>query len=146
MSVNLAIKRLRFLCNTIPEKLRLLSQDEFNQQVGTIWSKKQVLGHLIDSAANNHQRFIRTQFEELPQIAYDQNNWNDHNHYNEMDEQLLIQLWQTYNIFLAEILQKIPSDNLHRTCAVKGERFTLQFIIEDYVTHLEYHLHQLVSY
>lgn len=146
MSIRHSIHQLGLLCDTIPAKLRCLSSEDFNEKVGSIWTKKQVLGHLIDSAVNNHQRFIRTQFEERPQIAYDQDKWNALNHYEAIDEQLLIQLWETYNRFLCEVLEKIPSENLMKICIVKGKKYSLQFIVDDYLAHMEYHLHQLVAF
>ncbi len=41
------------------------------------WSKKEIIGHLINSATNNHQRFVRCQFETIPKIVYDQNKWKE---------------------------------------------------------------------
>ena len=61
------------------------------------WSIKQIIGHLIDSATNNHQRFVRGQFEDHPEIQYDQNMWNEFNFYQEIETKHLIDFWTIYN-------------------------------------------------
>ena len=67
--------QLTNLCDTIPAKLKLITEEEFGSKpFATKWSKKELLGHLIDSAANNHQRFVRAQFE-VPVVYYNQDLW-----------------------------------------------------------------------
>lgn len=113
----------------------------------TAWSKKEILGHLIDSAANNHQRFIRVQFENEPSIWYDQDQWNQYSYHQQMDTEEMISFWQSYNRHLAALLKLIPSEKLQRKCRMKDNSVvTLDFLINDYVTHLEHHLHQLVAF
>jgi hypothetical protein len=142
------LQRLHYLCDVIPSLLYKTSEEDFSfKPKPEKWSKKEILGHLIDSAANNHQRFIRVQFEEVPTIFYDQNKWNALSHYNEMGSEQLIQFWTLYNKHLLHILQHIPEENLERKCNT-GEPapVSLQWLIEDYVKHLEHHLHQIVQY
>lgn len=70
-----SIERLAFLCETIPQLLFEIDDLTFSEELTSEkWSKKEILGHLIDSATNNHQRFVRCQFEDIPTITYDQNN------------------------------------------------------------------------
>jgi hypothetical protein len=140
--------RMQWLCENLQPLLKRISDDEFNSvRAEGKWTKKQILGHLIDSAANNHQRFIRAQFEIFPVIVYDQDNWNRYGHYSEMDAELLIATWVTLNLFLAELIQHIrPSFHGNLITMGNGDRVTLEFIIEDYVNHLEHHLKQIVSY
>ncbi len=67
-----SIKRLQFLCEKIPPLLTELDEQTFSfKATSEKWSKKEIIGHLIDSATNNHQRFVRGQFEETPKIIYD---------------------------------------------------------------------------
>src|SRR4030095_2595683 len=50
---------------TASQQLRLLQETEVSLKPAPgKWSKKEILGHLIDSATNNHQRFVRTQMTE----------------------------------------------------------------------------------
>jgi hypothetical protein len=74
--INAALNRLEYLLKTIPALLNALDENEFSfKPAENKWSKKEILGHLIDSASNNHQRFVRAQFEEHANIFYHQNEW-----------------------------------------------------------------------
>ena len=140
-----AIKKLIRITEEFPELLKSISEMKFSvKPAPNKWSKKEILGHLIDSAANNHQRFIRVQFEHRPLIAYDQNSWVTYNHYNELTAKQLIRFWFVYNKHLIEIIKRIPEENLERECKMKdGKVVTLDFLINDYVVHLEHHLNTL---
>ncbi|SRR5258706_10333957 len=142
-----SIKRLEYLCDKIPPLLNNIQEHEFSHHPAPgKWSKKEILGHLIDSASNNHQRFVRVQFEEAPAITYDQENWNAHGYYNTIDSKQLILFWQTFNRQLAALAKRIPNDKLPRLCRVGKENVTLEFLIKDYVVHMEHHLKQITEY
>lgn len=141
-----SINRLKYLCEIIPNLLTNIDDDTFNQKTKDKWSKKEIIGHLIDSATNNHQRFVRAQFEEKPNIAYDQNNWNRYNYYQEIDKKQIIDFWTVYNKQILELVSRISQDNLQRECLVGGQSLTIEFLINDYITHLEHHLEQVVKY
>ncbi len=143
-----SIQRLEYLCEHIPPLISAIPDNDFsNKQSPEKWSRKEILGHLIDSASNNHQRFVRVQFEETPFISYDQNKWNIHSYYNSIDGKQLITFWTSYNAHLASVLKRIPAENYKRTCRVGEENtVTLEFLINDYVDHLEHHLKQIVNY
>ena len=142
-----AINRLEDLCDKLPPLLLALEENEISHKPSPgKWSKKEILGHLIDSATNNHQRFVRVQFENHPSISYDQNNWNSCSYYNTLNTADLIHFWTFYNRHLAALAKNIPEKNYSRTCKVGETNMTLEFIITDYVTHLEHHLAQLVNY
>ena len=143
-----SINPLQFLCDAVPELLAAIPEQGFAQKRSTEeWSKKEILGHLIDSATNNHQRFIRVQFENVPTIIYDQNKWNTYSHYNDIDIRHLISFWEIYNRHLMDIIKHIPKENLTKTCKTHEiKNVTLQWIIEDYIVHMEHHLHQLIKY
>ena len=142
------INRLQYLCEIFPPLLIEIPGKDFSFKPSeTKWSKKQILGHLIDSAANNHQRFVRIQFEDVPSITYNQDNWNNHSYHNQVDSKYLIKFWELYNLHLAELIKLIPEKNFVRECNVgKEQNVTLQWLVEDYVRHLEHHLRQLVNY
>ena len=142
-----SIERLEFLCSFIPPLLEAMNKDEMNAiPEPEKWSKKQILGHLIDSAANNHHRFVRAQFEKSPTIFYDSDKWNAAGHYHKMSTESVVVFWRAYNAFLANLLRQIPEENYSRLCDTGGDQVTLGFVIVDYVVHLEHHLHQIVDY
>ena len=91
------------------------------------WSKKQILGHLIDSAANNHQRFVRVQLtDELSLPGYAQNDWVDVQHYQSAVWSDLLVLWKNYNQHLLSVIAHIPAAKLAHTVRVgEGESVTL---------------------
>jgi len=110
------------------------------------WTRKQILGHLIDSAANNHQRFVRMQFEDNPLIRYDQNNWAAVQNSKEEPVEILLGLWLQYNRHLAFILGNVPAEKYNNLCNVgKSESFTLRWIAEDYIRHMKHHLEQITT-
>ncbi len=111
------------------------------------WSRKQLLGHLIDSAANNHQRFIRAQLDGSHAFpGYEQESWVERNGYADATWGDLVALWRAYNLHLLRVIARIPEDRLAVTCTVgDNPPMTLGFIIEDYVRHLRHHLQQIMG-
>ncbi len=146
--IEFAIKRLEYLCDIIPQLLTEIQEQTFSvKPEPNKWSKKEIIGHLIDSATNNHQRFVRGQFEDVPKIVYDQNKWNEFNFYQKIDGQQIISFWTIYNRQLAELIKNIPEENLSKECKSGDDKnLTLDFLINDYVEHLEHHLRQVVTY
>lgn len=106
------------------------------------WSVQEILGHLIDSAANNHQRFVRAQdVDVLAFPKYEQNTWVARQGYQDSPWPQLIDLWRSYNLHLAHVISRIPAEKLSVECRIEPyEPVTLQFLAEDYVVHLEHHL------
>lgn len=111
----------------------------------TKWSKKEILGHLMDSASNNLQRFIRAQMAEtLVFPGYEQDEWVRRQDFNAKSWNELIELWKLYNRHVAHIMHNIPETKLSMTCTIgSGNPVTLGYIIEDYVAHLKHHLKQI---
>ena len=120
------------------------------------WSPVEILGHLIDSAANNHQRFVRAQFtDDLVFSGYEQNQWVNSQKYREESWADVIQLWSAYNLHLVHAASVIPEDVLTRprsphtldqiafNLVDKNEPATLEYLIRDYVVHLRHHLNQI---
>ena len=110
------------------------------------WSKKEILGHLIDSAANNHQRFIRLQLGarlELP--GYSQDDWVRLGRYQNQPWARIIDLWLIYNTHLAEIIRGVDPKTLRNVWrAPDGKDVDLEFIMRDYVAHMRHHLEQVL--
>lgn len=109
------------------------------------WSRKQVLGHLIDSASNNHQRFVRAALQpSLDFPAYDQDENIRVQAPQEADWSLLVSLWAAYNRYLAHVIARLPAAKLETVCRIgTGEPVTLGFLATDYVRHLLHHLKQV---
>jgi len=110
------------------------------------WSKKEILGHLIDSAANNHQRFVRLQL--TPSIAlpeYDGDEWVRVQGYQDRSWGELIDLWRMYNTQLASVIEHVgPAALRHVWHTPDGKDLDLEFIMRDYVVHLRHHLDQIL--
>ena len=141
------MNRLQFIIEKVSSILTKMSEEEISEKpLPNKWSKKEIIGHLIDSAANNHQRFVRGQFENIPEIRYDQDKWNEYNFYQEMDSKQIILFWTIYNKQLIEIIKRIPGENLNRQIKVGEKLLTIEFLIADYVEHLEHHLKQVIDY
>jgi hypothetical protein len=109
------------------------------------WSRKEMIGHLIDSASNNHQRFIRAQqTTALTFPPYEQNHWSASQHCNERPWSALVDLWHAYNAHLAHVIAHIPDAHLAVPCTIESNRpVTLEFLVTDYVVHLRHHLTQV---
>ena len=109
------------------------------------WSKKEILGHLIDSAANNHQRFVRLQLGsriDLP--GYDGDEWVRVQRYQDRPWSEIIDLWRMYNTQLASVIRYVSPDALHHFWHTPdGSDVDLEFIMRDYVVHLQHHLDQI---
>jgi len=120
------------------------------------WSAKQVIGHLIDSASNNHQRFVRANFtDDLVFPGYDQERWVTLGRYADAPWLSLLTLWRELNLQIARVMEATPDDvknalrtrhNLHQIAwraVPEDEPVTLAYFMGDYVDHLEHHLGQI---
>ncbi len=122
------------------------AQAEIHPSGETTWSPKEELGHLIDSAANNHIRFVRALIEpEFRGPSYAQNDWVRTHRYQEMPWLTIVEFWFHYNSFIAELLKQIPEEKLLTACFVgSGEGVSLRFLVEDYVLHMQHHVDHLL--
>jgi hypothetical protein len=110
----------------------------------TKWSKKEILGHLIDSAANNHQRFMRLQLQtEISLPGYDQDDWVRLNRYQQRTWNEIVTLWSAYNRHLASVIESLDDSALGHVWHSPDGDVTLEFIASDYVRHLKHHLAQI---
>jgi len=110
------------------------------------WSKKEIVGHLIDSAMNNTKRFTECQFSESPYkiSEYDQDQLVKVNKYQHMNMEDLLKLWQHLNKHIAFILKDISEEKLNTQINLYDLSIcNLEFLIEDYIAHLKYHLNQI---
>jgi len=114
---------------------------------GEGWSRKQELGHLIDSAANNRARFINAALAgQYAGPSYDGDGWVDLGGYAGMDWTEVVGLWAALNRALATVVERIPAKRLSAPCRIgDAEPVTLEFVIEDYLRHMRHHLDHIVS-
>lgn len=110
------------------------------------WSQKEILGHLIDSACNNQQKFVRMmQQEHLEFPGYQQDEWVALQQWARADFREMIDLWAAYNRHIAHLVETIDPRFHSHTITIEGAGpFTLEFIMPDYVEHLKHHLKQIL--
>lgn len=105
------------------------------------WSLKEIVGHLVDSASNNHQRFIRMQFGDLIDFpAYDGEKWIKAENYNGMDWEVLIALWYSYNILILNLIGNVSEASLENVWIKDEKAFTLEELIHSYYEHIDTHI------
>lgn len=130
-----------------PELLKISPELASKRPKPNSWSKKEILGHLIDSASNNHQRFVRgAQNAAADFPVYKQDSWVEVQHYNEMEWSGLIELFYQYNYHISRVIAFLPEKSLNNFCNLGKENpATIQFVIEDYLKHLKHHLEKILE-
>ncbi|MDT7540518.1 MAG: hypothetical protein QOE33_422 [Acidobacteriota bacterium] len=139
---------------------RLLEMDDaqaaHRRDGGESWSAKEIVGHLIDSAANNHRRFVLAQLkDDLVFDGYAQEDWVRVQKYDAAPWSQLVELWRAYNLHLAHVMSSAPDETLHRERTAHSldriawqlvdaeQTTTLAYLMRDYVGHLKHHLAQI---
>ena len=142
-----AIELLKIVDETAVELRSLSGESAAAKPNPDVWSVKEILGHLIDSAANNHQRFVRAQHvQRLEFPGYEQNLWTRSQDYQSCSWDELVDFWMLYNRHLAHVVLKVPAAALDISCRIgEGQPVTLRFLIEDYLRHLRHHLNQIAE-
>lgn len=141
-----------------PALLSLSEADSARHPAPGKWSPREVLGHLIDSASNNHQRFVRVQFQDdLVFLGYEPDAWVTVQQYEESPWTELVALWRAFNLHLAHVMALVPEpvrtrvhtrhnlDELAWQTVPRGEPTTLDYFMADYVAHLKHHLRQILG-
>jgi hypothetical protein len=133
--------KLKTIILDIEPKLRQMDEEEVVlKPYPEKWSKKEILGHLIDSAANNHHRIVRAQYgvaEDFP--PYAQNEWVSIQKFNEIEWEVLVNFWLVYNMHLVNLIEIIPTTSESALCNI------LEFVVEDYIRHLKHHLDDILN-
>jgi DinB superfamily len=141
-----AISSLRKLIDHVPARLVRLPADRVAAKSSpSKWSAKEELGHLLDSAANNHQRIVRAQFENnLAMPGYAQNEWVAVNRYQQRDWNELIDVWEALNRQLLAAAESVPDAAWSHTLTIAASApVSLQFVFEDYLAHMAHHLEHI---
>lgn len=122
------------------------------------WSSKQIIGHLIDSATNNHARFVLAQLkDDLVFPGYEQERWVAVQQYQNASWAGLIEFWRGYNLHLLHVMSCVPKEKLSNRCTQhslqkiafktvsENDPVTLEYLMTDYVVHLKHHLGQILG-
>lgn len=140
------VKELRTIISEYTKKFADISENDFSARpLPHKWSKKEVLGHLIDSGQNNLRRFICGQYENQPPlIVYQQDFWVTSNAYHAVPAEDLIALWRLLNLRICAVLTGMPAENYSKRCNT-GSLHSLRWLAADYVQHLKHHINQIIS-
>ena len=158
MMQDYAVQLLRVIDAATPLMLDISDEGSARRPAPGKWSPREIVGHLVDSASNNHQRFIRAQWQDdLVFQGYDQGSWVATQRYQDAPWRELVTLWAHFNRHLARVMAAVPADirlrqhhrhNLHQlawTPVPEAEPATLDYFMRDYVGHLEHHLRQILG-
>jgi hypothetical protein len=153
-----ALEDLRRTIETAAARLGALGEAEARTpRAAGAWTPKEIIGHLIDSAANNHGRFVRAQFtDDLVFPGYEPEEWVRAQRYNEEAWPLLVELWKNYNLHLIHVMACAPEESVKRPRARHtldkialrtvdaNQPATLEYLMHDYIEHLKNHLRQIL--
>jgi len=141
-------RELRSEIDSALVRLRALTDADVEAGPGAgTWTRKEILGHLIDSAANNHQRFVRAQAED-PFIwpGYAQDAWVAVQRYGERPWAELVELWAALNRHVAHAIESVPEAKRGTRCVIgSDDPVTLEWLMRDYLAHLRHHLAQILT-
>lgn len=139
--MNDVIVEFENIINIFPKQISEINNNRFTLKLENKWSKNEILGHLIDSAIINYLRIIKAQFEDNPQLFYNQNNYVKYANYNNSDIVQLINLWVSLNTQILFLFQQVVDKKvIDRNC----NNVSLEFLIVDYVKHLKHHINQIL--
>lgn len=142
------IAELEHLLATVPPRISAYPAEALSRKPDTNrWSRREVLGHLADSALHNWQRFANVQFAPQPFVyePYRQDDLVRVNRYQQLPAAEILALWEALNRQLVRVLEAVPEDTLTLVAvhAGSGRQYSLLELAEDYVAHLKHHLQQI---
>lgn len=148
VNMNDTITELRSLIETYHRRFLEVEEDALSAKPRPEkWSRKEVIGHLVDSAHNNLRRFICGQYEDSANaIVYDPDFRVKANDYENLESTRLIHLWKLVNEQICRVLAAMPEKAYTRTCntGFNGEQLhELRWLANDYIKHLKHHLNQV---
>jgi hypothetical protein len=123
-------------------RLLAVSETEAGRVVGSKWNRKELVGHLLDSAVNNHQRFVRLRQGDLRGFpGYDQEPWVEAGSYRNASWDQLVSLWHLFNLQLAAVIRNLPEEAAGHRWVDKD--VDLGYLVRDYTAHMLHHLDRL---
>ncbi|MNO98356.1 putative metal-dependent hydrolase YfiT [compost metagenome] len=132
----------------LPQEFNLMSEAEVSERPQPHkWSRKEILGHLCDSAINNLERFIKIQYEEQPYVLqkYNQEKWVDLQDYQNTSIEEIVLLWSSLNKRIVKVIATIPNDKLSYLCDLGNHQLmTFEWLIQDYLEHMEHHIQKQI--
>ena len=157
--MNKIVEKLDDVISSSAEKLNEITEGEGRLPYASgKWTRKEVLGHLIDSAANNHRRFVLAQLkDDLLFEGYSQDDWVNVQKYSDESWDGLIKLWKAYNAHILHLIKAIPENilrkkesthNLHEIAWKDFRRdipASFEELIDDYIDHMQHHMNQIFS-
>lgn len=139
--------QLLYWIEEAPARLGKFTEAEISKRpLPNKWSKKEILGHLCDSAVNNYQRFVKIQYEAQPYEVhkYDQNQWVAIQNYQDIPFSDILNLWISLNKQIAAIIIRIPEEKLQHACKIGSDQLeTLEWLVRDYLDHMQHHFKQI---
>ena len=119
---------------TSPEEARVRVSAE-------AWTLTEIVGHLIDSASNNHQRFARLRLGNLAGFpGYEAEPFVRAQEYDACGFTTLKSLWTSYNAFLLHLAAATPKEALRNAWLREDAPLSLEFLVNDYYDHLRLHV------
>jgi hypothetical protein len=144
--------------SAVPRLLQISEAQSEQARAEEHWSAKQIIGHLIDSATNNHARIVVGQIkDDLVFPGYDQNRWVEIQRYQQAGWPHLVELWRAYNLHLWHVMSCAAPEKMNNRCSKhslqtiafetvsESEPVTLEYLMKDYVVHLKHHLAQILG-
>ena len=140
-----SIRQLTSIVEGYTPQLQRLNQEQWSNKPDPVkWSRKEILGHLIDSAQTNIRRFITAQYEDNPRVTYQQDIWVKAGNYQNYNTSDLLLLWQLINKHICMVLSNIPASAEERLSQT-DEPHSIKWLAQDYNKHLLHHLHHLLD-
>ena len=143
------VNELNQVVTSVAAKLSFMPEADFEAKPNpNKWSKKEVLGHLIDSAHNNLRRFVIGQYDIIPpRIIYEQNFWVTANDYQKESAENLVTLWRLLNHRIAAVLSNMPIEKYSHLCNTGKDEISLRaldWLAADYIKHMKHHINQIM--
>ena len=152
-------RRLRQLVtDATPGLLALGDEASATARAPGAWTPREIIGHLLDSATNNHRRFVLGQLNHtLTFEGYAQDRWVSVQDYAHTPWVELVTAWSGMNLVLAHVMAAAPAsvrltshpehnlDQIGFAPMARTRPATLDDLMSDYVGHLDHHLRQILG-
>lgn len=143
-------QRLNRLIANLQSELDLIKDEEFHsKQSPDKWSWQEIVGHLCDSAANNHIRFVKIMLSDNPVKleGYDQDRWVEmHDYQNNYGKPDIIQVWVSLNRQISNVFMRLTEEDYAKKCILNsGEEVSMEWLVTDYFDHMLHHFKQILG-